>query len=504
MEVLKQRLGRYKEVYAARDIKEEIMEVIVPDCNPDYEREICTHAVARVTEKSMLSGNLRVSGDLRAFTHYDSQASENMYLINAETKFSYSVDIPAGLPDDTATVTVRVLSASVEVLNSRKIRIKTKILSDVAVYRMENIELSEDACGSHGDGINVKTEDIEQTSCIDMAEKKITFTEEIRLSDEEISRFARVTRWNWLWEKEEIKILQNKIMVRGTVRLTMYGCALDGVKIDSKEYLLPFSQVVECRNVSESDMVELRFANEYCYAQIIPKDDTNTCLVCEASADANVFVYRKTEGKLLLDLYSTVYETDAVSEKIYIGQCDTDYNAHVSAQGRLQTVNGVNRVIDSCAYVVCRYAKDKIGMAFYVSVMYEDGLGNVQSARMIIENDAEMPDNLINSSVCCTVKALSVSVEDAYLNAVIEADLSAKLKNGRYYDQISSCVLDTSKSRQRCTKGNLVLRYPEKDETVWEIAKCYGTTVSAIMSANDMDDESKIACDRLIMIPFVK
>ena len=95
MEVLKQRLGRYKEVYAARDIKEEIMEVIVPDCNPDYEREICTHAVARVTEKSMLSGNLRVSGGLRAFTHYDSQASENMYLINAETKFSYSVDIPA-------------------------------------------------------------------------------------------------------------------------------------------------------------------------------------------------------------------------------------------------------------------------------------------------------------------------------------------------------------------------------------------------------------------------
>ncbi|MBR4954924.1 MAG: LysM peptidoglycan-binding domain-containing protein, partial [Clostridia bacterium] len=37
-----------------------------------------------------------------------------------------------------------------------------------------------------------------------------------------------------------------------------------------------------------------------------------------------------------------------------------------------------------------------------------------------------------------------------------------------------------------------------------EIAKYYGTTVSAIISANDLDDESEIACDRLIMIPFVK
>ena len=504
MEILKQRFGRYKEVYAASEIKEETVDVIVPDSNPDYEREICTYAVTKVTEKSMLSGSLRVSGDLRAFTHYDSQASENMYLVSAESKFGYSFDIPGGLPDDTVSVTFSVLSASAEVLNSRKIRIKAKIAAQIAVYRMENIEVSEDACGRHGDGINVKTENVEQNSCIDIAEKRMNFTEEIGLSEDEIAKFARITRWDWSWLKEEIKILQNKTMVRGVVKLTVYGCAADGVKIDSKEYILPFSQVVECKNVCETDDVEISFTNGCCFAHIVSKDDTNTCLVCEVAADINVHVYRKSDIKLLLDVYSTEFETDVRSEKVYIGQSDSGHNEHIVCRGKLQTDNDAKRILDSCAYVVCRHIRDNIKPTFYVNVLYEDGPGCVRSARMIAECDADMPDNVIMSSVSCHVKSLKVSAESAEIIADIEAELSARTKIGCMYDQIVVCNMDTSKTRQRRSKGNLILRYPEKDETVWDIAKYYGTTVAAVMAANNIDDENKVDTDRLIMIPFVK
>ena len=503
MEILKHRLSRYKEVYTATEIKEETLDVIVPDCNPDYEREICSYAVARVTDKSMLSGSLRVSGDIRAFTHYDSQASENMYLVNADTKFGYSFDIPSGLPEDTACITVRVLSTVSEVLNSRKIRIKVKIAAEYAVYRMENIELSEDVCGSQGDGINVKTKHVDQTSCIDIAEKRINFTEEIRLSNDEAAQFARIIRWNWKWEKEEMKVLQNKIMVRGTVKVSVFGCATEGVRIESKEYILPFSQVVECKNVCETDDIFIKFANDCCFVHIVEKDDT-PCLVCEANTDMHALIYRKSEIKLLLDVYSTQFDTDVRSEKIYISRCDSDFHTDIKCQGKSQAENGVNRILDYSAYTACTYMRGVLKPVFCVTVIYEDGLNCVQTVRMILENTSEVQDEIVLSTATCRVKNLNVYFESATLIADIEAEIIAKIKNSCVYDHIVSCAMDTSKPRQRRVSGNLILRYPEKDETVWEIAKCYGTTVTAIMSANGMDDESAIDSDRLIMIPFVK
>ena len=38
------------------------------------------------------------------------------------------------------------------------------------------------------------------------------------------------------------------------------------------------------------------------------------------------------------------------------------------------------------------------------------------------------------------------------------------------------------KKRKKNTKGNLVLRYPDKDESVWSIAKFYGTTNEYLLS----------------------
>jgi len=504
MEILKQRCGRYKEVYSASQIREETLEVIVPDTNPDYEREICTFATAAVTDRSILSSSLRISGDLKACTFYDSQASESMYAINAETKFSYSFDVPSAMPDDSLCVSVRVLNACTEIMNSRKIRIKVKLDCCINVFRMENIELSEDACGLTGEGINVKTENIGQTNCIDIADKNISFTEEIILSDDEIAVLSRIIRSNCQWKSEEIKILQNKVMVRGVAKLTVYGWLDSAGKVDSREYVLPFSQVVECRNVCETDTVEVLYTNDGCYAKIIAKDDGGTCLRCEARADASVFVYRKSEGKLLLDLYSTEYEADVTEEKVYIENGTNEYSTKVSAQGKAEANDGVNRIIDSCVHTSYSCSGGTCRLRFYTSVLYEDGLGKLRTARTVIDADSDMPDNTVCSSVACALEGVTVSNEGSAIAVSVQAQITCRIKNGCTYSQVTGCTLDTSAKRNKNTKGNLVLRYPEKDESIWTIAKQYGTTQAAIMAANDIEDEAQLSCGKLIIIPFVK
>ncbi len=504
MEILKQRLGRYKEVYSSREIREELIDVIVPDSNPDCEREICTHAVSKVTDKSMLSGSIRVSGDIKACTHYDASASEAMYAINADTKFSYSFDIPGGLPDDTFGVTLSVLQAETEVLNSRKVRIKVKLIAVISVFRIENIELSEDVCSVQAEGVNIKSERITQTPCIDIAEKNISFTEEIKLSEEEIFKFSRIIRWSSRYRTEEIKILQNRVMVRGVAQLKVFGWCDSSSRCEEKEYILPFSQVIECRNVCETDTVEVVFSDNCCFANLFAADDGCTFLKCDISVDARLSVYRNIEGKLLLDIYSTEYETQVSARKVYITEGHTDHSVAVSARDKIECHSGVGRVIDSRICNMCTLRGDKVYVSFFVAVLYEDGLGELRTARTVLDAGADVPHEAVASTVVCSVDAISVTGEADGISVSIETTVCTKVIQGYFCDQVESCVLDTAQKRKINTKGNLVLRYPEKDESVWSIAKLYGTTKAAIMSANDMEDESQLTCGRLIIIPFVR
>ena len=40
-----------------------------------------------------------------------------------------------------------------------------------------------------------------------------------------------------------------------------------------------------------------------------------------------------------------------------------------------------------------------------------------------------------------------------------------------------------------------------KEESAWEVAKRYNTTIADILAANQLEQESEIPCERLLLIP---
>lgn len=504
MELIKQRLGRYKDVYTACETKEETIDVIVPDCNPDYEREIVTFANCRVIDKSMLSGSLRVSGEIKAFVNYDANASENMYVVNASSPFAYSFDIPGGAPDDVFFIRIRTASAASEMLNSRKIRIRVKLEAEIFVYRMENVEITSDICGESGEKICVKSDNITHFPCIDISSERIAFTEEIRLSDEEVADFARLIRWSCKWNTEEVRVLQNKLMVRGTASLSVYSCREENNEVGMHDYILPFSQVIECKNCCETDIVDVNLAENCCLVDLITKEDENTYLRCEAYAHAEAFVYRETTGSIVLDVYSTEYEASHKNLPVCIECKQLDYRTEIPCEGKLDAQEGVSRILDKNISCVCRKKKDRITGRVYVSVLYEDAPGCIRSARNAIDFSVEAPEDVIPSSLCCCTENINISTDPTGIIVSLTVVIKAKVKNEIIMDQIGTCNVDMNKKHSRTAKGNLILRYPEKNESVWSIAKQYHTTKEAILSANDMPAECDILPQKLIIVPFVK
>jgi hypothetical protein len=68
--------------------------------------------------------------------------------------------------------------------------------------------------------------------------------------------------------------------------------------------------------------------------------------------------------------------------------------------------------------------------------------------------------------------------------------------------QVSRCTLEADKRRAAPPAGTLVLRTVEAQETVWSIAKQYGSRTQQILAANDLESSSRLVPGQLLMIPF--
>ena len=66
---------------------------------------------------------------------------------------------------------------------------------------------------------------------------------------------------------------------------------------------------------------------------------------------------------------------------------------------------------------------------------------------------------------------------------------------------VASAVLDESTPKDLSNAPSLILRCVGRQESAWEVAKRYNTTIADILAANQLEQESEIPCERLLLIP---
>ena len=66
---------------------------------------------------------------------------------------------------------------------------------------------------------------------------------------------------------------------------------------------------------------------------------------------------------------------------------------------------------------------------------------------------------------------------------------------------VSGGRIDTDAPREAAGAPSLVLRCLGKQETAWDLAKRYNTTIPVILAANQLETEGDIPRDQLLLIP---
>ncbi|MDR3985069.1 LysM domain-containing protein, partial [Dysosmobacter sp.] len=66
---------------------------------------------------------------------------------------------------------------------------------------------------------------------------------------------------------------------------------------------------------------------------------------------------------------------------------------------------------------------------------------------------------------------------------------------------VSAGKINTDAPKETTGAPSLVLRCLGKQETAWDLAKRYNTTIGVILAANQLETEGDISRDQLLLIP---
>ena len=507
MELLKNKVNQYTLVSDGVYGQEETLETIVPDVNPDVLRIICASSDICVKEKSLQTGKVRATGEVRSHIFYTAEGDSTIWQVEGVTPFSCTADVPEAGPDDTLIAFCEVVNAQASLVNPRKLSVRTRYCLHAQVYRQDTVEFVEGVECAAEDGVNTLVQTVQPLTLVGLHERRLAINEEIRITGGNVLPTDRLYRSEVTWVTEDQKVLTNKIMLRGSACVRAVILSEKDGSLSQHVYNLPFAQIIESDNTDAGDEVTVSYLLIQKEIRLTAGADGAAVLQCSLAASAQTFVSRRVSVNVLTDLYSTAHNCELETAEVVARTGDERQNMTALISETVQADYPAVRVVDVAAACECRRPTpgdtSAVGWVCF-QVMYETTTGGLCCLNRKIEAEVQLDKTFAKGT------RLHMECNDPQATVVDEGSLcltgkavftcvSPVEQNCR---QVKGCRINKQSCKTRPRRGTLILRSYDGHDTIWQIAKKYNTTSADILAANKITGESELDAGRLIIIPF--
>jgi len=493
MELIQNSYEKYTVLPQNEQQKEVSMEVIVPDTQADVYSVLTSSAVCQIKQKTLRQDCVVVEGMVELEAFCQEEEEDCWQTIRGSIPFAMEIEAPGCREDGIAQLRVEVLRCDAQIRNPRKLQLQAQVAAYVQVYQKEQLVVTENAAGSEEEDIQTLCDTVEIDVLRMVAEKKLVAADELQ-----IGTTGRLLHYTVDWRQEEQRVLSGKVMLRGSA--VVQTVFFREGQLRQQEFQLPFSQVVECEGMEPGDVVSADY--QLLQSQVTLLEGENPTISCSLTGCVTACATRRTRLPVLRDLYSTRFQTTCHCEQMV---CPTwkGFESTIPAEDICQPQEAAVSVLD-CRVRARGFVDDRgcMGGIYNFRILYCCAAGRLHCAEHTVK--------VVGQDV---VDAKQLSVRAGWQNVTAQTDngalyirFTAILKGRGLVQQpcmqVSHCSLDTEKRRVVPPAGTLVLRTVEEQETVWSIAKQYGSRTIQILEANNLEASSRLVPGQLMMIPF--
>lgn len=472
----------------------------VPDTKPDVEKLIESCGEIHIDELEILTDRLRIRGTfLVKILYISAEKGREISYMEHEFALEEFMNVEGAQATDVARVTVDLEDLTVSVINSRKCGVRSVLFFHIHISESKFVECT------------VGVEKKHRVQCLYESTpltEVVMYKKDIQRIRTEVSLPAgkpniREILWNSIQLRDvDVRMMEGKLQIRGELFLFLLYQSEDIQEpVQYYDWEVPFTNELECGDSRENLIgnIAVYLGNH----QVLMKPDIDgepRNAEVDAVLELDLRAYREFQMPILKDMYANnrklrLKTRPVVFENLtFQNHAKTKINHRIAAGGspyqllQILNVDGTIRIEDF------HFEKDGIvteGLIF-CKILYVSGDDGapIQSKEVVIPFEYLVETQQGGPADRCEIRG----VVEQLGGYVVDGDqLEIRVTAGIYvtgFTQIHMEMIEDAEDVP-CEEGDLV-KIPsitgyivKKGDTLWDIAKRYGTTIEKIKQYNE-------------------
>ena len=477
--------------------QEETLETIVPDYCPDMARIIDSSGKAFVQSRELRDGKALLTGTVKVTVLYTPEGESGIRTLEFALPFTTETE---GQGEHLMART-EIESLDSRMSNPRKLFTRCTLATRLCCLQPVELGYCSGVEAEAEMGVEKRLETVRVNTVSAVTEKEFTFSDEMNISAGK-SPAETILLSTVRHSVSEAKIVGSKVILRGLFAVSLL-CAGEDQTYYPVSAELPFSQILELEEPMEDGRCTVTVEIGGTDLRIGEGGHTvEVTLYCHAQG----LVRREKEVTLLRDLYSTAHGLEYQSAPLRLADHVDTVTRRQNVREVLETgvvARNVLAVTVSCGAVSCTREGETANLRTTVSVhalyLDEGGVPLTAQRRIEVACQAELPENCRVSAVAECPEEPMASLSAGGIEIRFPVSFTAEAVAERNWGCVTSAEIHMDEERQ--PGPSIVLRCMAPSETLWDLAKRYRTTCADILAANELESDSAIPCDRLLLIP---
>lgn len=500
------------------DFSQTIVEhdIIVPDINPDVARILLLDGEVIEGDSQASQDRIHVDGTVCYKILYVSDGPEQaVKSINTSSDFSHTVDVSNTRPGMKTKVKYDIEHIDYEILNGRKINVKTilkinaKAINDVEQEFVNDLRGIED--------IQVLKDNVD-IYCY-LGENTVNCT-----SDEMLEipagkpAIKEILRNDVKIVGKDYRISDDKIIAKGDINiLTLYIGDNEERSVQFMEHEVSFTQFIDLPGISENSECEVDYKIRS--ASFTPQEDSDgelRVLKAEVTVGLAAEATDKRNVEIISDAYSLRTQVEHEKQAFKINRVVTRNRSQITLK-EIVEFDGNSPDISEVFNILCKPSL----FEYSTGDGYVNLEGAVKNSILYVANNTEQPVFAYNHEMPFSQRIdiegsrlgmkCDVDLEVEHCNySVISAnevevrvvvDINVRLVEQAEISLISNVSESPIEDRGNEQYPSITIYFSQPGDSLWKIAKKYRTTVEDILRVNELNEDDIIGIGQQIIVP---
>lgn len=490
-------------------------DVNIPDIKPDVDRILQTKPHVSIIKEELIQDKVALQGEFKVNVLYiplnDKKPIHSLDLI---FPFEETVNADGITGKDSIDILSSIEDLEVKLINSRKLNIQSLAQLKINLSEKKEVYITSDIEGG---------KDIEKKlSAVVACQLKDSRRDSYKIKDEVALPTGKPNMMEILWhdvtiQNKDFKLLDGKINLKGTLHVATLYCA-EGAEsgIEFVESDITFNGLIECHGGKENMIndIQMNIIDEK--VLIRPDlDGEERVIAVEVDTSVDIKVYDEEQCNVLEDVYSL--ERDLIVKRepqqyqklLCKNQSLTNVKETVLVEDISKEIMQIYYTSGTCTVENLALSNDKIDVegVLFCKIMYvaaDDHMPiNIFEVPIPFEHQIDIKG--LNSQ---SIVHMSPSVN--YIGCTMIGAKEVEVKctiqmNALVFDQSEVDIITSVEEKPMDMKAfqnipGIVGYIVKEKDSLWDIAKKYKTTVQSIKKANDLESDTVLKGEKLIIV----